>query len=319
MESIDEAPKKKCGTMAPAPTFPLARFSYLGFFRSYYPFGNIPAEDFLQNCADISQPSILVLGCGDLRSCFYTLWKNFDSSISTAPKKFDSITFTLNDHSAAILARNIVFLYLCLQLPEDKTEKKKWLCAMWAIWYCLELYPSHIDILDVSLKTLLTFSVSTERWSRKDNPLHQLVQFTSPTCLREVADMWKMWLNKTVRVISVSDMHEGRNQRLSAEIDNAYEHSYNLSKGYTLIYGEEDELLARKATVRAPEVKLYLKIGSCYAEHVLDLNLPRNKKTEVNLTMYERQDGMYSGHYGLMPFESFYHTIEFSPRFMKSI
>ena len=307
---------KKCGTKAPAPTFPLARFNYLGFFRGYYPFGNIPAEDFLENCTDTLQPSILVLGCGDLRSCFYTFWKNFDSSISTAPKKFDSICFTLNDHSAAILARNTIFLYLCLQLPEGKTEKKKWLCAMWAIWYCLELYPSHLDILDASLTTLLTFSVSIEQWSRKDNPLHQLVQFTSPSCLCEVADIWRMWQNKTV---SVSDMHKGRNETLSAEINDAYEHSYNLSKGYTLIYGEEDELLARKVDARVPEVISYLKVGSCYAEHVVDLNnVPRNKKTEVNSTMYERQDGMYSGHYGLMPFESFYHTIEFSPQFMKS-
>ena len=106
-------------------TFPLARLYYFGSFRNYYPFGNTPAEDFLENCAKTFQPSVLALGCGDLRSCFYTLWKNFDSSISTAPKKFESVCFTLNDCSAAIHARNIVFLYLCLQLPEGSTEKKR--------------------------------------------------------------------------------------------------------------------------------------------------------------------------------------------------
>ena len=172
MDSINEA-KKECSTIAP--TFPLAQFCYFGFYRVYHPFGNIPAEDLLKNCADILQPSILVLGSGDLRSCFYTLRKNFDSSISTAPKKFDGVLFTLNDCSAAILARNIVFLHLCLQLPDDHAEKKNWLCAMWAIWYCHELYPRHLNILDASLKTLLIFSESTERWCREDNPLNRPV------------------------------------------------------------------------------------------------------------------------------------------------
>ena len=309
--------KKKCSTMEPAPTFPMARFCYLGLYRAYYPFGNIPAEDFLENCTDISQPSILVLGCGDLRSCFYTFWKNFDFSISTAPKKFDSISFTLNDYSAAILARNILFLYLCLQFPEGKTEKKKWLCAMWAIWYCHELYPSHLNILDASLKMLLTFSGSTERWSNNDNPLHQLVQFTSPSCLREVADMWSMWLNKTVHNVSVKNMKAARNSQ-SHTLNDVSEHCHNLSKDCTLIHGEEDELLARKIDARVPEVKSYVEIGSCYAEHVVDVILPRNQKTKANLTMYERQDGMYTFDYGLMPFQCFYHTIEFSPRFVKS-
>ena len=311
-----EESSQKCGAMIPA--FPMARFCYFGHFRAYYPFGNIPAEDFLENCADTSQPSILVLGCGDLRSCFYTLWKNFDSSVSTAPKKFSSVSFTLNDYSAAIHARNLVFLYLCLQLPENSTEKSKWLCAMWAIWYCHELYPSHLDILDASLKTLLTFSGSTERWSRKDNPLHQLVQFTSPSCLREVADVWRMWLNKTVRNVSVRDMHETRNQLLSSQIRDISEYCCNLSRSYTFIHGDEDGISARKAAVRAPEVRSYLKIGSCYAEHVVDLNLPRIHETTVNLTMYERQDGCYTCHYGLMPFQCYCHTIEFSPQLMRS-
>ena len=85
MDSVREETKMKCDTALPA--FPLARFRYTGFNRAYYPFGNTPAEDFLENCADTLQPSVLALGCGDLRSCFYTLWKNFDASISTAPKK----------------------------------------------------------------------------------------------------------------------------------------------------------------------------------------------------------------------------------------
>ena len=315
MDSINET-KKECSTMAP--TFPLARFCYLGFYRVYYPFGNIPAEDLLENCVDILQPSVLVLGCGDLRSCFYTLWKNFDSSISTAPRKFDGAFFTLNDYSAAILARNIVFLHLCLQLPDDCAEKKNWLCAMWAIWYCHELYPHHLVILDASLKTLLTFSESTERWCREDNPLHQLVRFTSSVSLSEVADVWKMWLNKGVSIVSVRNMHESRNRLQSQSINDISEYCTNLSKTHTRVHGDEDEELARKGAARASEVRSYLEVGSCYAEHVVDLDLPKKSKSKVNPTMYERQDGEYTCYYGLIPFECYYNTIEVSPHFMKS-
>lgn len=183
---------------ATEPVFPLTRFCYYGSFRHYYPFGNVPAEDFLENCVESVQPSVLILGCGDMRSCFYSLWKNFDFSISNAPRKFRGVDFVINDYSAAIIARNLVILFLCLQLPEEVLEKKKWLSAMWAIWYCHELYPCHVEMLDSTLKTLLSFSDSIEQWSSMDNPLYSHVQFTSSFCLSEVAKMWNMWVNKTV-------------------------------------------------------------------------------------------------------------------------
>ncbi len=109
-----------------------------------------------------------------------------------------------------------------------------------------------------------------------------------------------------------------RNESLSNAIRNKSDYSFTLSKCSTLIYGDEDKVTKGKADVRAPEVTSYLEKGSCYAEHVLDLNLPRNHSTKVNLTMYERQDGKYTCHYGLMPFESYYHSVAFSPQFFKS-
>jgi hypothetical protein len=309
MDSIRE--ETECSSLAPP--FPLARFCYFGSVRGYYPFGNTPAEDSLENCADTSQPSVLALGCGDLRSCFYTFWKHFDSSLSTASTKFDGVCFTLNDCSAAILARNILFLYLCLQLPDGRADKKKWLCAMWALWFCHELYPDHVAILDSSLKELITFSKSAKRWRRVDNPLHPLVHFPSSACLSEVACVWAMWLNRRVDT-SLMKMHQSRNQLLSRSINSMSEHSFNLSKGHTFIHGEKSDVRQGKAIARAPEVQSYLKAGSCYAEHVLGLKLLSN--STVNLTMYERQQ--YSCHYGLVPFECFYHTVEFSPQYVKS-
>jgi len=67
-----------------APQFPIARYIYDHEHRHYYGYGNTPAEDFLENVSNTKEPAILVLGCGDLRSCFYTLWKNFRKGIGTS-------------------------------------------------------------------------------------------------------------------------------------------------------------------------------------------------------------------------------------------
>lgn len=293
------------------PIFPINRFCYFGSLRHYYPFGNVPAEDLLENCSwTSSHPCVLVLGCGDLQSCFYTLWKNFDSSISSAPPKFSGVHFVMNDYSAAVIARNILFLFLCLQIPSEGQEKVIWLCSMWAIWYCHELYPRHYDLLYSTLKRLVYFSSGIEQWSQKDNPLHKYVQFTSPKCLREVAGAWKMWMNRTVRVGSVRTMQQVRLSRTREKTDThlgtlrAIEH--------TQVFGEDGEVTRKKYASSTSEFMSYLQCGNCYAEEVTGVKLLLAEETKVNVTLYEREDGQYTCHYCLFPFESFYHTIEFS-------
>ena len=45
-----------------------------------YAYGNTPARDFLEYApSDVEEPSVLALACGDIRSCFYTVWKNFSA------------------------------------------------------------------------------------------------------------------------------------------------------------------------------------------------------------------------------------------------
>ena len=96
--------------------FPLSRFIHYGQFRFYYAFGNTQAEDLLQGVPDSDsrdkRPTILSLGCGDIRSCFYTLWKNFRFEVGS---RFQGVDFVLNDFNAAVLARNILFLYTFVQ------------------------------------------------------------------------------------------------------------------------------------------------------------------------------------------------------------
>ena len=111
--------------------FPVSRFTDHRKSSFYYAYGNTPPEDLLQSITgDVSEPEVLLLGCGDIRSCLYTLWNNFDHRHS---RQFKGVHFVLNDISAAVLARNIIFLYLCTKMPSDKDNVMKWLASFWSI------------------------------------------------------------------------------------------------------------------------------------------------------------------------------------------
>lgn len=176
--------------------FPVTSFS--NFFY-YHPYGNTPPENLLQSIAGTTtNPQILLLGCGDIRSCFFTIWSNFYHKHS---RHFKGIHFILNDNGAAVLARNIIFLYLCTQMPTDHTDRIKWVASFWSIWYCHELLPHHKELLMNALSHLLEWSESVETWSKStDNPLRSLVQFGDITTLSNIHQAWKMWYNNTSTV-----------------------------------------------------------------------------------------------------------------------
>lgn len=297
------------------PLFPLVRYKHFPeLFDNYYAIGNTPADDLLESCTGIAEPTVLSLGCGDIRSCFYTLWKHFDSSISNAPQQFDRVQFLLNDYSSAVLARNILFILLCLRLPDSLGERKKWLSAMWAVWYCLELYPLHQKILDDSLKLLLKYS---EDWSCASNPLRDLVHFTSPVVLAEISQVWKMWLNGH---FSVKEMHSSRQKLFKFRTkeenfeDIVSEVAHRIVSCLCIsILGDYSE--AKEEAV-IPGVISFFKCGSCYAESVLKMDSVATPTT-ANPTLYDNQDGRYSLFFSLNPFNCYHHAVEFSPGALK--
>ena len=300
-------------------SFPLCRYWYSGSFRFYYAYGNTAAEDLLQHTTGVKNPAILLLGCGDIRSCFYTLWRHFDPSfIPKAPRQFDGVKFVLNDWSSAVLARNILFLYMCLKLPRDKQARKKWLSAMWAIWYCHELYPDHQKALDDCLRFLLEKSLSADHWaSSSENPLSRLVHFTNSNVLNRISIFWRTWLERKVGVHSVQHMHSLRSSELQKHHDSDPNLiAFSLSHSATFING--DSANGEKTMTRMPEILAYLKNGNCFAESVLDLKLKNLLPTSVNSTLFERDNGVYSVHYGSMPYSGYYHTVNFSPTHLAS-
>ena len=184
--------------------FPVARFTCHSNFRFYYAYGTALAENFLDSITEVKEPTILSLGCGDLQSCFYTIWKNFHPQYK---HHFGGVHFVLNDCSAAVLARNILLLYLCIQMPTEMEDKKKWVAAMWSIWYCHELLPDHEHVLRDSLNNLLKWSENVNSWSNEsNNPLRNIVKFASLQSLHEIREAWKMWFHSTVNVKPVEEM-----------------------------------------------------------------------------------------------------------------
>ena len=187
--------------------FPLSR-EYYEDVTYYYPFGNTPAEDFLRSVsvADSREPTVLSLGCGDMRSPMFTILNNFgfEGDISDG---FSGAHFVLNDQSSSILARNILFLYLCMFMPDSVVERKKWIASMWSLWYNHELLPEHNKMLVSALQELCQWSSTWHEWSKC--PLGKIVKFSSPATFAAVKNTWKKWQSFS-KIKSVEAMREER-------------------------------------------------------------------------------------------------------------
>ena len=295
-----------------APLFPMKRYyDHTTSSRDYYAYGNTLPEDFLESCTD-REPSVLSLGCGDIRSCFYTLWKHFDTTISNAPCRYDNVSFTLNDISAAVLARNVIFVYLAINLPNEIKLRENWLCGMWAIWYCHELGHDHVKLLSHSLKYLINFSSSLKNWNSDDNILKPFILFESASCLSGVSKVWKMWFDEGINVHSVKSMQKSRKELMHEKINNLELYCSNFSRITTFVYGKAEN--QHSLNIQAFEVRSYILSGNSFVESFFDTDLP--SQTKVNLTLYDRSDGIYTLHYGLVPFRAYQQTLNLTPEIL---
>ena len=300
--------------------FPVSRYVYYGDFRFYYGYGNTPPDDYLENISGIMEPTILILGCGDLRSCLYTLWKNFGTINS---KRFNGVHFVLNDNSAAVLARNILFLYLCLKTPKEKQQKREWLCAVWAIWFCHELLPKHEAVLNNALSSLIKFASNIKAWSSRDNPLHSLVKFTSAQVLSEINQVWKMWHGKNVSgVKSTEDMNSARLAEQSLRFKNAQIGDHKevaLGLVVTAVGPMSPDISNEVQSHMVEEITSYIKFGSTFAEEIINRSDLVSTETAVNYTLFEREDGRYTLHYASLPYYCFYHSFQYSEKQLRKI
>ena len=109
----------------------------------------------------------------------------------------------LNDCSGAILARNILFLYLCMLMPKGDVSQNEWIASMWSLWYNHELLPRHDAMLSSALAQLIQWSYTWQEWS--ECPLGCVVQYSSPATFATVKKFWELWHTRAMTK-SVNDM-----------------------------------------------------------------------------------------------------------------
>ena len=288
--------------VAPA-TYPYLSSRFIDYksLTYYYAYGNTPAEDLLGhvNSENEKEPTILSLGCGDIRSCFYTIWKHFDSS--SGGHNFHGAQFVLNDLSAAVLARNILFLFLALKIPPWKEceKAKQWIASMWAIWYCHELLPAHEQMLKEALATLLSFSDSIESWESSAQAISQIVSYTESSTLMAINNIWKLWYTKSFRLGRSSKLEYTWFHRSFPGGIHAWLKKVGLHKFTT------ERILYAMRT----EMSSFAVNGSVYAEDCLNLPYSSDYKV-VNPTLFERED-KYTLHYASNPYVCYYHGFVF--------
>ena len=292
--------------------FPHADYEH---FRHFYPFGNTPAEDLLQSVSvtDCREPTVLSLGCGDMRSPMFTIFKHFGFEDEVA-NRFAGIEFVLNDRSAAVLARNILFLYICTTMSEC-ADRKEWIASIWSLWYNHELQAHHKNILDRAVDNLIEWSSSWEHWSQC--PIGKVVYFSSPATFAKVKVIWASWKSFSRKIVP-----DIKSEREKFQI-------YHLQAMDVKITDREQGLQIRAnidqlknpthSVMHSPETvsKMvndnlnYLRGGTVWIEPILGISASF-EETFANPTLFERADGIYNLHYSLTPYKgfnsSFYYT-----------
>ena len=253
----------------------------------------------------------------------YTLWKNFGmdgKSCST----FKGVDFVLNDGSASVLARNVLLLYLCLQMPkyESKDLRREWLewiASVWAIWYNHELAPQHNHVFTSAVDQLLEWSETPTSWERCQ--LGKIVSFSSLTTFKQIKNVWALWAGTVegFRVTSVRAMKKERRSYqafhfqkspVSKELKVTDWLEYISKRRWKHL---ESTYTPERVEAMVQESCTYLEEGTAYAEIVLGLEPPSSHQTIVNKTFYQQADGSYSLHYELDPYIAFCHSVLYSP------
>ena len=259
----------KCSSSAsslkPLPAFPAARcIPYRYCNETYYPYGNTPIADFLRyydwketGSHQMTNPSILSLGCGDIRCCIGTLVKNFYPGCC----KMKGISFYLNDRCDSIHARNVMFLHILLK--NSGNPPNGWIPSLWSIWYCHELLPQHVEVLQDAVTDLLSFSESADKWAKSEAPICSLCYFEEDT-LSQVRNIWKIWLKRLCGKQDIT-LQMVNNERDKCPIRARYLQHPRKVVHCIIQHAQYSDCVLDAMTA---DVEAYLKHGSAFAETV---------------------------------------------------
>ena len=296
----------KCGSIASTlkplhvPAFPAARcIPYCYCDETYYPYGNSPMADFLcyydwkETGSEQVNPSILSLGCGDIRFCVATLVKYFYLGCST---KLEGIKFYLNDRCDSIHARNVMFLHILQKNAGN--PPKSWIPSLWGIWYNHELLPQHVDVLQDAVTDLLSLSESADKWAKSAASICSLCYFEEDT-LSEMRSIWKIWL-KRLSGKQHTTIQFVKNERDKCPIRASYINHPRVALLFVSLHKQyQDHVL----DAMSADLQAYLKHGSAFAETVGSFAEISTQRV-LNPTFFEKNN-TYNMSCFLSPYFSF--------------
>ncbi len=297
--------------------------TYQNFFsnpRNYYAFGNTPPEDLLSclNGQENPNPDILSLGCGDMRSCLYTILMHFYLKLENSVS-FAAVRFILNDISPGVLARNVIQLLLAVEMPNETGKAKNYLKKAWSIVYNHCLTDEELELLNCSLERLLCWTESEEKWKEtRENPLRNCVTFYSMETIENLREMWSLW-------------HGGyphsKEEMLKVRQDNPeYFTAEDLAQFKSVLASlAEDKcsgLIGKYSVHEFPDAVTRAARKEMVDYMLLDGRTPVDDGVTadfVNPTLFERLDWNYSMEFGSLPFYCFHHSFMFKKGVLKNL
>lgn len=290
--------------------FPVSRYVPYDLYSDwYYPFGNTPPEDLAQHVASSpsnTTPFILSLGCGDLRSCLYTIWKQFDPLVGS--RAYKGIHFLFNDRSSAVIGRNVLFIHVLTKNAERAPEQ--WIPSLWAIWYCHELLPHHYALLKEALSELLALSDSPESW-KASGALTCGLCTLDPETLTKVRKVWEFWLRNSFG--SVKSLDEKR-RALRKSYGGASLDQKASDFVSSMVGAGQNKYSQEALSAMEKEFDEFLNKGTAFAEAVIGI-APSELNRLANPTFFEKES--YTVHYHLIPYRCFFHSVQYTPEWIR--
>ncbi|KAG2366725.1 hypothetical protein BDR07DRAFT_1352199 [Suillus spraguei] len=151
----------------------------------FYPIGNTSAVCLTQDLCPSEKAEVLLLGCGDPRHIFYTVYTN--SAGLQASRKLD---FTCCDLEGAVIARNAILFTL---LADEGAVQK--VPQIWNIFFHFYLDKASHDLLISQCRKLVELSSDLDSWN--NGPYGHFLRVCTEATLAELRRLWQLYVKTT--------------------------------------------------------------------------------------------------------------------------